>query len=121
MLSCNVVVLLLLLLQRVVKESRGVAVEPGAEHPLAGGHRGIDVEPVLGSRATDIMSGLGPPLLSAGDVLPVGTTQRPVPGVDVAPVPEPISRILECAGRNDNVSARQRLKNLFSNGASARS
>lgn len=50
---------------------------------------GIDVEPVLGSRATDILSGLGPRPLQQGDVLPIGTTPRPVPGVDVAPVPEP--------------------------------
>lgn len=33
---------------------------------------GIDVEPVLGSRSTDTMSGLGPPRLAAGDVLAVG-------------------------------------------------
>lgn len=58
---------------------------------------GIDVEPVLGSRATDIMSGLGPPVLSAGDVLPVGTTERPVPGVDVAPVPEPTHELMQVA------------------------
>lgn len=50
---------------------------------------GIDVEPVLGSRATDILAGLGPKVLAAGDVLPVGTSRRPVPSVDVAPVPEP--------------------------------
>lgn len=50
---------------------------------------GIDVEPVLGSRATDLLSGLGPKRVEAGDVLPIGTTTRPPPGVDVAPVPEP--------------------------------
>src|SRR5690606_31722273 len=50
---------------------------------------GIDVPPVLGSRATDVLSGLGPGVLRPGDVLPVGTTDRPVPGVDVAPVPDP--------------------------------
>lgn len=50
---------------------------------------GIDVEPVLGSRATDVLAGLGPKVVEAGDVLPVGRTDRPVPGVDVAPVPEP--------------------------------
>lgn len=50
---------------------------------------GIDVPPVLGSRATDVLSGLGPRALQPGDVLPVGTTHRPVPGVDVAPVPDP--------------------------------
>ncbi|GGK70410.1 biotin-dependent carboxyltransferase family protein [Ornithinimicrobium pekingense] len=50
---------------------------------------GIDVPPVLGSRSTDVLSGLGPKVVEAGDVLPVGTTDRPVPGVDVAPVPVP--------------------------------
>ncbi|QFG68461.1 biotin-dependent carboxyltransferase family protein [Ornithinimicrobium pratense] len=58
---------------------------------------GIDVEPVLGSRATDILSGLGPPVVSSGDVLPVGTTERPVPGVDVAPVPEPTNELMQIA------------------------
>ncbi|QMV20781.1 5-oxoprolinase/urea amidolyase family protein [Streptomyces sp. SCUT-3] len=33
---------------------------------------GIEVEPVLGSRATDLLSGLGPPPLADGAVLPVG-------------------------------------------------
>jgi biotin-dependent carboxylase-like uncharacterized protein len=33
---------------------------------------GIDVEPVLGSRSTDTLSGLGPPKLTAGMTLPVG-------------------------------------------------
>lgn len=50
---------------------------------------GIDVEPVLGSRATDVLSGLGPPVVAAGAVLPVGTSPRPLPGVDVAATAEP--------------------------------
>ncbi len=50
---------------------------------------GIAVEPVLGSRSTDLLSGLGPPALSAGDVLPVGAAAGDVPGVDVAPVADP--------------------------------
>ena len=33
---------------------------------------GVDVPPVLGSRSTDLLSGLGPPRLTAGMVLPVG-------------------------------------------------
>jgi biotin-dependent carboxylase-like uncharacterized protein len=33
---------------------------------------GIDVAPVLNSRATDTLSGLGPPVLRDGDLLPVG-------------------------------------------------
>jgi biotin-dependent carboxylase-like uncharacterized protein len=40
---------------------------------------GIHVPPVLGSRATDVLSGLGPAPLSAGDVLPVGTGRSPRP------------------------------------------
>lgn len=50
---------------------------------------GFDVEPVLGSRATDVLAGLGPARIASGDVLPVGTTPRPLPGIDVAPTPEP--------------------------------
>jgi biotin-dependent carboxylase-like uncharacterized protein len=50
---------------------------------------GFDVPPVLGSRSTDVLSGLGPPPLSPGDVLPVGTSDVPMPGVDVAPVADP--------------------------------
>lgn len=50
---------------------------------------GLDVDPVLGSRATDLLSGLGPPPLAAGTVLPVGRSRLPAPGVDVAPAPDP--------------------------------
>jgi biotin-dependent carboxylase-like uncharacterized protein len=46
---------------------------------------GIDVEPVLGSRSTDTLSGVGPPALAAGDVLPVGPAPRAFPVVDAAP------------------------------------
>jgi biotin-dependent carboxylase-like uncharacterized protein len=48
---------------------------------------GIDVAPVMGSRSTDTMSGLGPPPLAAGDVLPLGPEPAEWPIVDVAPVP----------------------------------
>jgi biotin-dependent carboxylase-like uncharacterized protein len=44
---------------------------------------GIVVDPVLGSRSTDLMSGLGPSPLAPGDVLPVGSPQSPVPAADV--------------------------------------
>ncbi len=50
---------------------------------------GVDVEPVLGSRSTDILAGLGPPVLGADDELPVGSAPRLFPNVDVAPVAEP--------------------------------
>ncbi|WP_315098481.1 biotin-dependent carboxyltransferase family protein [uncultured Cellulomonas sp.] len=47
---------------------------------------GIDVPPVLGSRSTDQLAGLGPAALAAGDVLPVGPAPQDWPVVDVAPV-----------------------------------
>ena len=50
---------------------------------------GVAVDPVLGSRASDLLSGLGPPVVAADDVLPVGTSREQLPGVDVAPVPDP--------------------------------
>jgi biotin-dependent carboxylase-like uncharacterized protein len=40
---------------------------------------GLDVDPVLGSRSTDTLSGLGPAPLADGDVLPVGPGRRPRP------------------------------------------
>lgn len=49
---------------------------------------GIDVTPVLGSRSTDLLSGLGPKPLAAGDELRVGDEVDGLPKVDVAPVPE---------------------------------
>jgi biotin-dependent carboxylase-like uncharacterized protein len=50
---------------------------------------GFAAEPVLGSRSTDTLSGLGPDVLSPGDVLATGTSQLPSPGIDVAPVSDP--------------------------------
>lgn len=50
---------------------------------------GIDVAPVLGSRATDLLAGLGPPQLRPGSRLPVGPAPATFPVVDVAPVPGP--------------------------------
>ncbi|KJY18743.1 MULTISPECIES: biotin-dependent carboxyltransferase family protein [Streptomyces] len=49
---------------------------------------GIAVAPVLGSRSTDLLSGLGPPVLSAGMTLPVGPAgPDPVPGADAYGLP----------------------------------
>ncbi|HYH31424.1 MAG TPA: biotin-dependent carboxyltransferase family protein, partial [Pseudonocardia sp.] len=50
---------------------------------------GITVPPVLGSRSTDVLSGLGPEKLAPGTVLPVGPEPDAVPLVDVAPVAVP--------------------------------
>lgn len=50
---------------------------------------GLSVEPVLGSRSTDTLSGLGPDVLSPEDVIGIGTSELPEPGIDIAPVTEP--------------------------------
>jgi biotin-dependent carboxylase uncharacterized domain len=50
---------------------------------------GVAVPRVLGSRATDSLSGLGPPIPVAGDVLPVGSAPVDFPVVDAAPVVPP--------------------------------
>lgn len=47
---------------------------------------GIAVEPVLGSRSTDTLSGLGPARLADGDILPIGTrTGAPLVGEPARP------------------------------------
>ncbi|MER6915936.1 biotin-dependent carboxyltransferase family protein [Streptomyces sp. NPDC000594] len=51
---------------------------------------GVAVEPVLGSRSTDLLSGLGPPPLADGVVLPLGSPVGPPARVDGAlPWPAP--------------------------------
>lgn len=45
---------------------------------------GFAVEPVLGSRSTDTLSGLGPAPLRAGDRLPVGVAAGPLTGAAAA-------------------------------------
>ncbi|MBA8824372.1 biotin-dependent carboxylase-like uncharacterized protein [Saccharopolyspora lacisalsi] len=52
---------------------------------------GVAVEPVLGSRSTDALSGLGPGPLAVGTPVPVGAAPGSVPTVEVAPVPLPSS------------------------------
>lgn len=46
---------------------------------------GVAVEPVLGSRSTDLLSGLGPGPLADGDLLPVGPARGRSAGADVLP------------------------------------
>lgn len=47
---------------------------------------GIDVPPVLGSRSTDTLSGLGPAPLRAGDVVPIGAHRGKPSTVDFTPL-----------------------------------
>lgn len=50
---------------------------------------GLDVPPVLGSRATDVLAGLGPDVVASGDRLPVGDACDDYPPAELAPVAEP--------------------------------
>ncbi|GAA2777260.1 biotin-dependent carboxyltransferase family protein [Saccharopolyspora taberi] len=50
---------------------------------------GIAVDPVLGSRSTDLLAGLGPDKLRTGMVLPTGPPPAEFPVVDLAPVAAP--------------------------------
>ncbi len=80
-------------LNTVLHLDDGAELEVGT--PVAGlrsyvGVRGgLDVAPVLGSRSTDVLSGLGPPRPAVADVLPVGLAPAHFPVVDAAPVVPP--------------------------------
>jgi biotin-dependent carboxylase-like uncharacterized protein len=50
---------------------------------------GIDVEPVLGSRSTDTLGGVGPAPVAAGDRVPVGSRMLSPAGVDTPRPPAP--------------------------------
>ncbi|MCG8919569.1 biotin-dependent carboxyltransferase family protein [Actinokineospora sp. PR83] len=54
---------------------------------------GLDVPPHLGSRSTDVLSGIGPDPLRAGDVLPLGTPVGPPTGEDAVAPPSPPDRL----------------------------
>ncbi|MGC0333311.1 biotin-dependent carboxylase-like uncharacterized protein [Streptomyces sp. SAI-170] len=55
---------------------------------------GVAVEPVLGSRSTDLLSGLGPAPLTDGAVLPLGREECPHARVDVAPQAAPPAELV---------------------------
>ena len=57
---------------------------------------GLLVDPVLGSRATDTLSGLGPPVVARGAVLPVGPALGPPSPAEVAAPAGPGVRRLGC-------------------------
>jgi biotin-dependent carboxylase-like uncharacterized protein len=60
---------------------------------------GIDVEPELGSRSTDLLTGLGPAPLRAGDLLEIGSVPAVAPDEPLGTVPttalplEPVLRV----------------------------
>jgi biotin-dependent carboxylase-like uncharacterized protein len=55
---------------------------------------GVAVDPVLGSRSTDLLSGLGPPPLTDGMVLPLGPAHGAHARVDIAPQPAPPTELV---------------------------
>lgn len=78
---------------REVPWGRAVSVPDGARievGPAVEGLRsyvcvagGFALDPVLGSRSTDLLSGLGPAVLRAADLLPLGTPAAVAPEVEV--------------------------------------
>lgn len=55
---------------------------------------GVATEPVLGSRAADLLSGLGPDPLTEGAVLPLGPAHGPPATADAVPHPGPVAELL---------------------------
>ncbi|MEU2604984.1 biotin-dependent carboxyltransferase family protein [Streptomyces albus] len=78
---------------------------------------GVDADPVLGSRATDLLSGLGPQPLAAGTVLRLGEPQAggPPPVPDAAPwVAPPRELVLPVvAGPRDDWFTAEGLRTLL--------
>ncbi|MFM9373542.1 biotin-dependent carboxyltransferase family protein [Streptomyces sp. Da 82-17] len=70
----------------------GAAVAGVRSYVALGG--GVATEAVLGSRSTDLLSGLGPAPLADGAVLPLGAENGPHARVDVAPQPAPPTELV---------------------------
>ena len=65
---------------------------------------GLTTPPVLGSRSTDVLSGLGPPPLAVGDDLSVGPRSGPIAAVDFTVArrsTEPVALRLSYGPRDD--------------------
>lgn len=77
----------------VVRVGPGRLLEVGAAvrglRSYVGFGGGVAVDPVLGSRSTDLLSGLGPAPLSDGQVLPLGAVTAVRGSVDAPPWPGP--------------------------------
>ncbi len=76
---------------------------------------GFDVPPTLGSKATDLLSGLGPPVLVSGQRLTVGRAHGPPPAIDFAPYRMPPADLvlpLHPGPRRDWLTARGK-RDLF--------
>jgi biotin-dependent carboxylase-like uncharacterized protein len=88
---------------REVGWSLGLAVRAGQTLDVGPAERGVrsyvavsggwDVPLVLGSASTDLLSGLGPAPLAAGDVLVAGPAPDPPVPIDMAPYPLPADSV----------------------------
>ena len=54
---------------------------------------GLFAPKTLGSRSTDVLSGLGPPLVRPGDTIDVGHPTGVLPGIDIAPPRRPSKQL----------------------------
>ena len=63
---------------------------------------GVEVDLVLGSRSTDLLSGLGPEPVSEGDVLPVGRPERPPVPVEAVRTTRPSRELRLRLGPRDD-------------------
>lgn len=96
-------------------------VEPGDRVRLGTARRGvrayvaidggIDVAPVLGSRSTDVLSGLGPPVVGDGDGLPLGSRRSPTGAarIDRTPLHDEVTVTLHPGPRSDWLTDHDRL------------
>jgi len=85
-----------------------IALRPGDRLAIAAPRQGVrnylgvrggfEVEPVLGSRSHDVLSGLGPAPLRSGQTLAVGPPRNSLPGVDQAAVRPPTGTLDISAG-----------------------
>ncbi|MFD3871453.1 biotin-dependent carboxyltransferase family protein [Streptomyces sp. NPDC058623] len=82
-----------------VRLAAGAELDVGRAEPGVRGYvavrGGFRVPPVLGSRSTDLLSGLGPAVLTSGTLLPVGTPgPDPIRGADALPAPAPPTELV---------------------------
>lgn len=92
----------------------GTAVAGVRSYIAVGG--GLRPPLTLGSAATDLLSGLGPPPLRRGETLLVGPSPEFVPAVDLAPYPIPATEIelLVHHGPREEWLTREGLARLYS-------
>ena len=114
-----------------VEHGRAFVVHAGQElvvGPVALGVRayvgvagGVEVDPVLGSRSADTLSGLGPPRLAADDVIAVGPPAHPSEIEDVpALLTSGVTTVAAVPGPRDDWFTGDAVRAFFSSGGPSR-